>query len=221
MKVLVIDVGGNNVKMRVSDDETSRRFKSGPDLTPERVVAGVAETAEGWDYDAITVGVPAPIVDGRPAIDPVNLGDGWAGFDFEAAFGKPTRVINDASMQALGSYEGGRMLFMGLGTGLGSAMVVDGKVLPLELGHLPYKSDKTFEDYVGIAGLKRMGRKKWEVCVHDVVAKLNGALLCDYVVLGGGNTKKLKELPPGARRGANTNAFLGGFRLWDDKPAAG
>ena len=221
MKVLVIDVGGNNVKMRVSDDETSRRFKSGPDLTPERVVAGVAETAEGWDYDAITVGVPAPIVDGRPAIDPVNLGDGWAGFDFEAAFGKPTRVINDASMQALGSYEGGRMLFMGLGTGLGSAMVADGIVLPLELGHLPYKEGKTFEDYVGIAGLRGMGRKKWEACVHDVTARLNGALLCDYIVLGGGNTKKLKVLPPGARRGANTNAFLGGFRLWEDQTAAG
>jgi polyphosphate glucokinase len=177
-------------------------------------LGGVVQAAAGWDYEAVSVGYPGPVLHGRPVSDPVNLGHGWVGFDFAAAFGRPVKVVNDAAMQALGSYEGGRMLFLGLGTGLGSAMIVDGVIEPMELAHLSYRK-ATFEDYVGIRGLKRLGNKKWRRAVFDVVARLTAALEPDYVVLGGGNTKRLKELPPKCRAGDNANAFLGGFRLWE------
>ena len=218
MKVLVIDIGGTNVKLRVTGQEKPRKFPSGPALTPEEMVAGVLETTQGWDFDAVSIGYPGAVIHGQPAAEPVNLGRGWVGYDFEAALGRPVRVINDAALQALGSYEGGKMLFLGLGTGLGTALVLDGKVAPMELGHLPYRK-RTFEHYVGRRGLERAGRKKWQAYVEDVVARLTAALLPDYVVLGGGNIKKLKRLPPGTRPGENAHAFLGGQRLWDEQQA--
>ncbi|MGN6432011.1 MAG: ROK family protein [Gaiellaceae bacterium] len=191
-----------------------RRFDSGPNLTPEELVEGVTTLTRDWTYDVLSIGVPAPVKQGRVASEPVNLGRGWVGFDFEAAFGKPTRVVNDAAMQALGSYEGGKMLFLGLGTGLGSALIDDGKLEPLELGHLPFRK-ATYEEYVGKAGRKRLGDKKWRAEVARTIEELSAALEADYVVLGGGNAKELGELPAGVRLGVNTNAFLGGFRLWD------
>ena len=215
MDVLVIDVGGNNVKVRASGAASVRKIRSGPQLTPQRMVTAVlAETAD-WDYEVVTIGFPAPVVRGRLSLEPVNLGTGWVGFDFAAALGKPVKLINDAALQALGSYDGGRMVFLGLGTGLGTALVVDGVVVDLEFGHLPYKRERSFEQYLGTAGLKRMGAKKWERCVHDVTARFKAAFVADSVVLGGGNAKKLKVLPPDARLGANRNAFVGGFRLWE------
>ena len=219
MNVLVIDIGGTSVKILVTGHDAPRQFPSGPDLTPEKMVEGVVQAAAGWDYEAVSVGYPGPVWHGRPLLEPVNLGPGWVGFDFAAAFGRPVKVVNDAAMQALGSYQGGKMLFLGLGTGLGSAMIVDGVIEPMELAHLPYRK-ATFEDYVGIGGLKRLGKKKWRRAVADVVACLSAALEPDYVVLGGGNAKKLKELPPKCRAGNNANAFLGGFRLWEsaDQP---
>jgi polyphosphate glucokinase len=221
MKVLVVDVGGTNIKILATGQEAPRKFPSGPEMTPEQMVAGVKQAAEGWDYDVVAIGYPGPVVRGRPVVEPFNLGPGWVGFDFEAAFGRPVKLLNDAAMQALGSYEGGRMLFLGLGTGLGSALVMDGVLEPMELAHLPYRKH-TFEDYVGARGMRKLGRKKWRRCVEDVVQHLTAALEPDYVVLGGGNVKKLKRLPPGGRLGKNTNAFLGGFRLWEgaDKPGA-
>jgi polyphosphate glucokinase len=219
VSVLAIDVGGSHVKALVSGDREPRRADSGPAFTPEQMVEAVKKLAEGWTWDVVSVGVPTPAHGGRIVHDPVNLGAGWVGFDFASAFGKPTRVVNDAAMQALGSYEGDTMLFLGLGTGLGSALVTDGLVQPMELGHLPYRK-KTFEDYVGEAGLERRGRKCWRQDVADVVEKLSSALEPDYVVLGGGNADKVKELPPNVRLGDNENAFAGGFRLWDpDAPA--
>ncbi len=212
-RVLVVDVGGSHVKLLVSGEEEPRRFESGSALTAEATVAGVETAAVGWEWDVVSIGVPAPVHGGRIVHDPVNLGRGWAGFDFEAAFGKPTRVVNDAAMQALGSYEGGKMLFLGLGTGLGSALVVDGVLEPMELGHLPFRKG-TFEDYVGEAALERRGRKRWTKSVFETVVALTAALEPDYVVLGGGNAPRLPELPPGARLGDNRNAFAGGFRLW-------
>jgi polyphosphate glucokinase len=214
MNVLVIDVGGTSVKILATGQDAPRKFASGPALTPAEMVTGVVQAATGWDYKAISIGYPGPVMAGRLVSDPFNLGPGWVGFDFAAAFGCPTQVVNDAAMQALGSYEGGRMLFLGLGTGLGSTMIVDGVIEPMELAHLPYRK-ATFEDYVGIRGLKRLGKKKWRRAVADVVARLSAALEPDSVVLGGGNAKKLKELPPNCRAGDNTNAFVGGFRLWD------
>jgi polyphosphate glucokinase len=213
-RVLAVDVGGSNVKVLLSTGGERLRFVSGPDLTAAQMVEQVLDVTKDWEYDVVTVGVPAPVVAGRVAHDPVNLGTGWAGFDFERAFGKPTRVVNDAAMQALGSYEGGRMLFLGLGTGLGSAMIVDGVLEPLELGHMPYKK-ATYEDYVGQRGLDRMGKKRWRKEVADVIEAFRAALGPEYVVLGGGNAELLKELPPGTRLGDNRNAFLGGFRLWN------
>ena len=215
-RILVVDVGGSHVKTLATGVRRRRRFESGPDLTPGEMVDGVLRLSADWDYDVISVGIPTPIRDGRPLHEPVNLGSGWVGFDFEAAFGKPTRLVNDATMQALGSYRGGRMLFLGLGTGLGSAMIVDGVVLPMELGHLPYRK-ATFEDYVGGAGLKHAGRKRWRKAVDEAVALLVAALEPAEVVLGGGNAKNLDVLPPGARLGGNENAFAGGFRLWDSE----
>ncbi|HEV8068279.1 MAG TPA: ROK family protein [Planctomycetaceae bacterium] len=214
MNVLVIDVGGTHVKILVTGEKEHREFVSGPEMTPVEMVAGVEKAAEGWTYEAISMGYPGPVLRGKPVAEPHNLGKGWVGFDFEGAFKKPIKIINDAALQALGSYRGGRMLFLGLGTGLGSALVVDGILEPLELAHLPYKK-RTFEDYVGIRGLKRFGKKKWRRLVTDVVAHLSAAVQADEVVLGGGNVKKLKDLPPNCRAGDNDNAFLGGFRLWE------
>jgi len=215
MNVLVVDVGGTNVKILATGQDEPRKFPSGPELTAGEMVEKAKETASEWEYSLVSVGYPGFVVRGRPIAEPHNLAPGWVGFDFATAFGRPVRVINDAAMQALGSYEGGKMLFLGLGTGLGSAMIVDGVIEPMELAHLPYKKG-TFEDYVGQRGLKRKGKKKWREQVFDVVAKLVAALEPDDVVLGGGNIKKLKELPPGCRAGDNANAFLGGFRLWEN-----
>ena len=220
MNVLVVDVGGTNVKILLSGKETPRKFASGATITPPRMVSGVKQLAAEWQFDCVSIGYPGPVIRGKIAKEPHNLGPGWIGFDFDAEFGCPVKIINDAAMQALGSYEGGRMLFLGLGTGLGSALVLDGIVQPTELAHLPYKKG-TFEDYVGLRGLKRLGRKKWRTCVVDAVSRLIAALQPEYVVLGGGNVKELKELPHGCRAGTNAAAFRGGFRLWEqqDSPA--
>ncbi len=214
MKILVVDIGGTNVKMLASGQREPRKFPSGPTLTPREMAAGVKQAVQGWTYDAVSIGYPGPVRDGRPASEPHNLGKGWVAFNYRAAFGLPVKIINDAAMQALGSYEGGRMLFLGLGTGLGSTLIADGVVMPMELGHLPYRKG-TFEDYVGIRGLQKRGKKKWRSAVEDAVARLVAALQPDSVVLGGGNVKKLKALPPLCRAGVNANAFRGGFRLWE------
>jgi predicted NBD/HSP70 family sugar kinase len=218
-RVLAVDVGGTHVKALATGEPERRRAESGPDMTAAEMVAAVLKLAEGWQWDVVSVGIPSPVSRGRVVTDPINLGSGWAGFDYAAAFGKPTKVVNDAAMQALGSYEGGTMLFLGLGTGLGSSLVAEGIVEPMELGHLPYKK-ATYEDYVGEAALQRRGKKKWRKEVDEVVRALTAALEPDYVVLGGGNADKLAELPPKARLGDNANAFVGAFRLWDpDAPA--
>ena len=214
MNVLVVDVGGTHVKILATGQKQFREFPSDSALTAKQMVAGVKKLAEDWKYDAVSIGYPGPVINNRPLTDPWNLGRGWAGFDFEAAFKCPVKVVNDAAMQALGSYKGGKMLFLGLGTGLGSTMIVDGIIEPMELGHLPYKK-RTFEDYVGVRGYERLGKKKWRKAVADVVTRLIAALEPEDVVLGGGNVKQLKELPPGCRAGDNANAFLGGFRLWE------
>jgi polyphosphate glucokinase len=212
--VLVIDVGGTSVKILASGQSEHRSFPSGPELTPKQMVSGVKKLAAGWTYDAISIGCPTPVLRGRPIAEPYNLGRGWVGFDFVAAFHRPVKVLNDAAMQALGSYQGGKLLFLGLGTGLGSTMIVDGIVEPMELGHLPYKKH-TYEDYVGAAGLLRRGKKRWRRDVADVVERLIAALEPDDTVIGGGNVTKLKTLPPHCRIGDNANAFRGGFRMWD------
>lgn len=214
MKVLVVDIGGTNVKMLASGQRKPRKFPSGPTMTPREMAAGVKQVVQGWKYDAVSIGYPGPVRHGRPSSEPHNLGKGWVRFNYRAAFGRPVKIINDAAMQALGSYEGGRMLFLGLGTGLGSTLISDGVVQPMELGHLPYKKG-TFEDYVGIRGLEKRGKNKWRSAVEDAVARLVAALQPDSVVLGGGNVKKLKALPPRCRAGVNANAFRGGFRLWE------
>lgn len=214
MNVLAVDVGGTHVKILATGQKERREFVSGPTMTPADMVSGVLKAAEGWDFDVVSIGYPGPVLRGKPVSEPHNLAQGWVGFDFEAAFKHPVKIINDAAMQALGSYRGGRMLFLGLGTGLGSAMIVDGILEPMELGHLPYKKG-TFEDYVGIRGLDRLGRKKWRKRVADVVERLAAATQADEIVLGGGNVKKLDGLPPKCREGDNENAFVGGFRLWD------
>ena len=212
--VLAVDVGGSHVKALTSRARVRRRFASGASLTAEEMVAGTLAAVAGWRWSMVTVGIPAPVRGGKLVSEPVNLGDGWVGFDFEAAFGTPTKVVNDAVMQAIGSYAGGRMLFLGLGTGLGSAMIADGVIEPLELGHLPFRK-KTFEDYVGERGLKKLGKKKWRKAVFECVAQLSAAMEPDEIVLGGGGVDDLAELPERCRRGENENAFLGGFRLWD------
>ncbi|HYS94570.1 MAG TPA: ROK family protein [Candidatus Acidoferrales bacterium] len=216
MNVLAVDIGGSSVKILATGQKEPRKLPSGPKLAPKAMVADVKKLAKGWKYDAVSIGYPGMVIHGRPIAEPVNLGKGWVGFDYRAAFGKPVKLINDATMQALGSYKGGKMLFLGLGTGLGSTVIADGVVEPMELAHLPYKKG-TYEDYVGRRGLERRGKKKWRRDVEDIVAKLTAALEPDDVVLGGGNAKKVKELPPKCRRGNNANAFLGGFRLWEDK----
>ena len=214
MNVLVVDVGGTNVKILATGQTELRKLPSGPTLTAKQMVAGVKKLASGWKYDVVSIGYPGMVVRNRPLVEPHNLGPGWVGFDFEAAFKHPVKVINDAAMQALGSYKGGKILFLGLGTGLGSAMIVDGIVEPMELAHLPYKKG-TYEDYVGERSLEKRGKKKWRRHVADVVERLIAALEPSDVVLGGGNVTKLKELPKGTRAGNNNNAFLGGFRLWE------
>ena len=217
---LVVDVGGTKFKIKTATDGGEQRtFPSGRRLTAQKAVAGILQLAGDWKYDAISIGIPAPVINGRILHEPHNLGGGWVGFDFKAAFGCPVKIINDAAMQALGSYHGGSMLFLGLGTGLGSSMVVDDVIVPMELAHLPYKK-KTFEDYVGLAGLERLGRKKWQLAVFDVVQRLRSALEPDYVVIGGGNGNLLKKLPDGVETCPNENAFLGGFRLWDEAKLA-
>lgn len=215
IKVLAIDVGGTHVKILATGNQQPRKFPSGQKLTPQKMIEGVLKFTEDWQYQVVSIGIPAPVIHNRVLHDPANLGKGWAGFDFESAFGKPVKIINDAAMQALGSYEGGRMLFLGLGTGLGSAMIVDSVMQPMELAHLPYKKGRTYEDYLGLRGLQRLGKKKWRKVIKDVIEQLKAALEPDYIVLGGGNVKKLKELPPDTRRGDNDNAFKGGFRLWE------
>lgn len=215
-KVLVIDVGGTNVKVLATGKRAPRKVSSGPTMTARNMVEAVRQLAADWPYDVVALGYPGSVRAGRPAAEPKNLSDGWAGFDFEKAFGCPVKVINDAAMQALGSYEGGRMLFLGLGTGLGSALITDDVLVPMELAHLRYRRGRTYEDYVGLRGLKRYGKKKWRRYVIDVVASLRAALQADYVVLGGGNAKKLKRLPEGVRLGDNDHAFTGGFRVWEE-----
>ena len=212
-RVLVVDVGGTSVKILASGQTEIRSFLSRPGLTPRRMVLGVKKLASDWRYDVVSIGYPGPVLQGRPTAEPINLGHGWVGFDFAAAFGRPVKVVNDAALQAMGSYEGGKMLFLGLGTGLGTALIVDGELEPMELGHLSYKK-ATYESYVGRAGLERSGKKKWRLRVADVVERLAAALRPDETVIGGGNVRNLDTLPPRCRAGHNANAFRGGFRLW-------
>ena len=226
---LAIDIGGTHVKIRIPSEMEKREFESGPTLTPKQMVDGVKKLSAGWKFDSITIGLPAPIRNNKPVKNPVNLGPGWVDFDYDADFGVPVKIINDAAMQAVGSYKAGRMLFLGLGTGLGSCLIVDHSIVPLELAHMPYRKGKTFEDFVGLRGLKKLGKKRWRKQVSDVCDILYAALLPDEIVIGGGNVKNLKELPDHCRAGDNANAFEGGFRLWqkdwasavpeyDDKP---
>jgi polyphosphate glucokinase len=214
MKILVVDVGGSHIKVLATGREEPIRIASGPKTTARTMVHRVKEAIDGWTYTAVSIGYPGPVVHGKPLSEPRHLGGGWVGFNFKRAFGCPVTIINDAAMQALGSYRGGRMLFLGLGTGLGSALIIDGVLEPMELAHLPYKKGRTYEDYVGEAGLKRLGKKKWRRHVMDVVTRLKAATEADDVVVGGGNAKLLHTLPRGVRLGANANAFLGGYRLW-------
>src|SRR5579872_5804461 len=216
-KILVIDVSGTHVKVLATEQCEEIEIPSGPTMTSKRMVQDVKRATKDWNYNVVSIGYPGAVINGKILHEPYNLGGGRVGFDFGKAFGRPTRVINDAAMQALGSYEGGRMLFLGLGSRLGSAMIVDGTLEPMELAHLPYKNGKTYEDYVGARGLKRLGRKKWRRHVADVVERLKDALDAKYVVLGGGNSKKIKKLPRNTRLGDNRNAFIGGFLLWGRK----
>ncbi len=212
-RVLAIDIGGTNVKILATGEREPRKFPSGNGLTPDQMVAGVRKLAGDWKYDVVSIGYPGPVLRGGPAAEPHNLAPGWVGFDFKAAFGHPVRVINDAAMQALGSYKGGTMLFLGLGTGLGSALIVRGHIVPMELGHLPW-GKRTFEECLGVRGLEKQGKKAWRKSVSRAVERFTSALFLDDVVIGGGNAKKLKKLPPGCRLGDNANAFVGGFSLW-------
>jgi polyphosphate glucokinase len=214
MKVLVIDIGGNSVKVLVTGETKPRKFPSGPSLTPRQMVTAVLKLTEDWHCDAVSIGIPGRVRDNEVVSEPINLGHGWVHFDFAKAFGRPVKVINDAAMQALGSYRTGKMLFLGLGTGLGSALIVDGSLMPMELGQLPYK-DGTYETYLGLKGLKRLGITKWRDYVDQVIVKFTSALELDDVVVGGGNATKLAKLPPGCRVGDNALAFRGGFLLWE------
>lgn len=212
---LVIDVGGTNVKIADANHKVPIKIPSGTEMSARRMVTEVKRAAQAWNYTNVSIGYPGPVLRGRPLAEPHNLGPGWVGHNFEKSFGCPVRIVNDAAMQALGSYEGGRMLFLGLGTGLGSALIVEGVLEPMELAHLPYRKGGSYEDYVGLRGLERLGKAKWRRHVGIVIAQLSKALGAEYVVLGGGNAKVLKDLPHGVRLGANSNAFVGGFRLWN------
>ncbi|WP_078058343.1 ROK family protein [Rhizobium rhizosphaerae] len=214
--VLAIDIGGSHVKIRTQAVEEERRVESGPTMTAAEMVAAVKSLADGWHYDVVSIGYPGPVHDNRPSRDPAHLGPGWAGHDFAQSFGRPVKVVNDALMQAIGSYRGGRMLFLGLGTGLGMALILEGVCHPLEAGHLPYRKGRSFEDYVSEAAREARGKKKWRDAVADVAQRLDAAFLPDEVVIGGGNVEHLKTLPPRCRRGDNALAFLGGFRLWTE-----
>jgi len=215
--ILVIDIGGTHVKLMISRNK-KRKFKSGPKLTPREMLKQIKVEVEDWKYDAVAIGFPAPVRDGRIIDEPKHLGKGWVRFNFEKALGKPVRTVNDAALQAVGSYHGGRMLFLGLGTGLGSTLVLRDMVFPLELGDLPYCDDRIIEDFLGKPGIAEFGEKEWERLVMGAVAQLKKSFIADYVVLGGGNTKKLSELPKGAEQGHNRNAYLGGIRLWQTDP---
>jgi len=220
MKVLVVDVGGTSVKILAVGQGEPRKFESGPLMTVGQMVAGVEKLASGWKYDRVSIGYPGVVKNNQPMTEPHNLAQGWVKFDYAAAFGCPVKIINDAALQALGSYKGGTMLFLGLGTGLGSTLVVDGVVVPMELAHLPYRK-ATYEDYVGVNALERLGKKKWRKRVDDVVERLAAAFRPDDVVLGGGNSRQLKDLPRGCRLGDNDNAFVGGFRMWEESKPRG
>jgi polyphosphate glucokinase len=215
MKVLVIDVGGTHVKAIATGIKTPIKINSGDQMSAAQMVRDVRAATKQWSYNVVSIGFPGPVAHDRPLAEPHNLGTGWVDFDFAKALGKPVKILNDAAMQALGSYQGGRMLFLGLGTGLGAAMILDGVTAPLELAHLPYKNKRTYEEYVGAAGLARRGKRRWRKSVLDVIDRLRAAMLCDYVVLGGGNAKLLEELPEGVVQGSNETAFTGGFRLWN------
>jgi polyphosphate glucokinase len=214
VKILVVDIGGTHVKILASGRRAPIKIDSGADLTPAKMIKTVRQAVDGWRFDVVSIGYPGVVVRGKPIVEPVNLSRGWVGFDFRKAFGRPVRVINDAAMQALGSYRGGRMLFLGLGTGLGSALVIEGVLEPMELSHLPYKNGRSYEDYLGRGGLKRLGKKKWRRHVRDVIELFRKALNVDDIVLGGGNAKLMRKLPRGVRLGSNANAFVGGYRLW-------
>jgi polyphosphate glucokinase len=214
MDILVIDVGGTHIKVLATGRKKPLKIRSGPKMSAKEMVRAVRRATTDWQYSVVSIGYPGPVLHGKPVTEPRNLGDGWVGFDFKKAFGCPVRVINDAAMQALGSYKGGRMLFLGLGTGLGSALIVEGVLEPMEFAHLPYKKGRTYEQYVGKAGLKRFGKKKWRRHVADVITRLKATLEADDVVIGGGNAKSLRALPKGVRLGSNANAFIGGYRLW-------
>ena len=216
MKILVIDIGGTHVKIMATGHKKERKTESGSTMTARQMVDAVLAMAGKWKYHAVAIGYPGPVVHGKPVLEPKHLGPGWVGFDFHRAFDRPVKVVNDALLQAIGSYQGGRMLFMGLGTGLGTAMIVEDVGQPMELAHLPYKDGHTFEDFLGAAALERIGAAAWQTEVAAVAAQLQAALEPDYIVLGGGNVRLLEELPPGCRRGDNANAFAGGFRLWGD-----
>ncbi len=216
-KVLVLDVGGTHVKVLATGHRKRREIPSGQRMTAREMVVAVKQLTTDWSYDVVSIGYPGIVVQGCPVSEPHNLGRGWVGFDFRRALGRPVRIINDAAMQALGSYRGGRMLFLGFGAGLGSAMITEGVIEPMELAHLPYKAGRSYEDYVGLRGLKRLGKRRWRRHVAKVVKLLTTALQTDDVVLGGGNARLLKRLPPGARLGDNRNAFIGGFRLWGER----
>ncbi|MEO7157207.1 MAG: ROK family protein [Vicinamibacterales bacterium] len=213
-RILVVDIGGSHIKALATGHRTRTKIDSGPKMTPEAMVRGVQEATNAWRYGVVSLGYPGPVLHGKPVAEPRNMGDGWVGFDFAEAFGCPVRIINDAAMQALGTYKGGRMLFLGLGTGLGSALIVNGALEPMELAHLPYKKGHTYEHYVGDSGRKRSGKKKWRRHVIDVITRLKAALQVDDVVIGGGNAKRLRTLPKGVRLGSNADAFVGGYRLW-------
>jgi polyphosphate glucokinase len=219
MNILVVDVGGSNVKVLATGQPAPRRMKSGPQLSAGAMVEGIKKLVVDWNFEVVSMGYPGQVVHNRPAHEPANLGRGWTGFDYASAFGRPIRIINDAAMQALGSYQGGRMLFIGVGTGLGSAMIVDGELEPMELGHLPYKKKMTYEDFIGDRGLARLGKKAWREEVLAIITAFRNALEPEYIVLGGGNAKLMKNLPPDVRLGGNQNAFVGGFRLWEDTPS--
>ena len=217
MKVLVIDIGGTSIKILATGHPTPIKLPSGPRLTPNQMIRLVLAAIDGWDYSVVSIGYPGPVKDNKPAAEPKNLGRGWVAFDFGKAFDRPVKVLNDAAMQALGSYKHGRMLFLGLGTGLGTTLIIDGIVAPMELAHLPYKNGRTYEEYLGKAGLRRGGKKRWRKNVADVTRRFKAALEADDVVIGGGNAKLLKRLPPGVRSVNNQHAFVGGFRLWKQK----